>query len=81
MNNQHDILLCLLALSAGDLLSYNICTIVLPITVLFLWSLTSVLTSQSDSHLVISNYIYFVVTVVTVGMRYQITKLKLYPCR
>ena len=81
MNNQYDILLYLHALSAGDLLSYNICTIVLPITVLFLWSLTSVLTSQSDSHLVITNYIYFVVTVVTVGMRYQITKLKLYSYR
>ena len=81
MNNQFGIFLCLLALSAEDLLFYNICTRILPITVLFLWSLTSVLTSQSDSHLVISNYIYFVVTVVTVGMRYQIIKLKLYPCR
>ena len=81
MNNQFGILLCLLALSAGDLLSYNICTIILPITVFFLWSLTSVLTSQSDSHLVISDYMYFLVTVVTEGMRYQITKLKLYPCR
>ena len=81
MNNQFGILLCLFALSAGDLLSYIICTIILSITGFFLWSLTSVPTSQRDSHLVISNYIYFVVTVVTVGMHYQTAKLKLYPCR